>query len=36
MDPLSANATDISLLMRVGRDPGNKGAWRDFVQRYGR
>jgi len=22
--------------MRVGRDPGNKGAWRDFVQRYGR
>jgi RNA polymerase sigma factor (sigma-70 family) len=36
MDPASANATDISLLMRVGRDPGNKGAWRDFVERYGR
>ena len=36
MDPMSGNETDVSLLVRVGRDPANQGAWRDFVQRYGR
>jgi RNA polymerase sigma-70 factor (ECF subfamily) len=36
MDPISASTTDVSLLMRVGHDPGNEQAWRDFVKRYGR
>lgn len=36
MDRASTNATDVSLLMKVGLDPGNQSAWRDFVQRYGR
>jgi RNA polymerase sigma-70 factor (ECF subfamily) len=36
MDYGSTNATDVSLLMRVGLDPANQRAWRDFVQRYGR
>jgi RNA polymerase sigma-70 factor (ECF subfamily) len=30
------SATDISLLSRLGRDPMDDSAWRDFVARYGR
>jgi RNA polymerase sigma-70 factor (ECF subfamily) len=30
------SATDISLLVRLGRNPLDEAAWRDFVKRYGR
>jgi RNA polymerase sigma-70 factor (ECF subfamily) len=30
------SATDISLLVRLGRNPMDESAWRDFVTRYGR
>jgi RNA polymerase sigma-70 factor (ECF subfamily) len=36
MDPVPTSATDISLLIRLGRDPDSEAAWRDFVKRYGR
>ena len=32
----SAGTTDVSLLLRLQRDPSDQIAWRDFVQRYGR
>jgi RNA polymerase sigma-70 factor (ECF subfamily) len=35
MDP-AASTTDVSLLLRLGQDPQNQAAWRDFVKRYGR
>ena len=36
MAQLSASATDVSLLLRLQRDPGDQRAWVDFVRRYGR
>ena len=36
MDPAPADATSISLLLRLRRSPADQGAWREFVTRYGR
>ena len=36
MDPVHADATSLSLLLRLRRSPADQSAWREFVARYGR
>jgi hypothetical protein len=36
MGKAAGSATDVSLLLRLRRDPSDQAAWHDFVQRYGR
>lgn len=36
MERAATDATSASLLARLGADPGDAGAWEEFVRRYGR
>jgi RNA polymerase sigma factor (sigma-70 family) len=36
MGDVVRSATDVSLLVRLGRNPMDESSWRDFVTRYGR
>ena len=36
MDPVHADVTSISLLLRLRHSPADQSAWREFVARYGR